>query len=110
MTAHIRVSVDRESAADRATRKSANDIQARHGLGLLAHMRDLGFDLPLTIESDTSSAPAFLQADEAWVSEDMFRRVACGSKTWSKRTVTLHKHLKTMILIEVEANKFHKQS
>ena len=71
MTAHIRVSVDRDSVADRATRKSANDIQARHGLGLLAHMRDRGFDLPLTIESDTSSAPAFLQADEAWVSEDM---------------------------------------
>ena len=55
MTAHIRVSVDRDSAADRATRKSANDIQARRGLGLKGHMRDLGFDLPLTIESECTS-------------------------------------------------------
>ena len=59
MTAHIRVSVEMDSAADRATRMSADDIQARRGLGLEAHMRDLGFDLLLIIESDSSSEQVF---------------------------------------------------
>ena len=92
MPAHIRVSVDSDFAADRATRKSTSGMFQRlvrhpikttsnlqtsvglnvsecefhdlvhgaaHRLGLQAYARDLGTNLHLIIESDSSSAKAF---------------------------------------------------
>ena len=34
-------------------------MERAHGLGLQAHMRDLGINLPLIIESDSSMTKAF---------------------------------------------------
>ena len=103
-----------------------------HGLGLQAHVRDLGIDHLLIIESDSSSSKVFasgrdlgkprhVQTRYLWI-QDMVAAKSCDIKkvptadnisdilTEAIDRKTFDKHLKTMVLVEVRASKLHKQS
>ena len=68
---------------------------AAHGLGPQAYMRDLGIDLLLIIESDSSSAKAFAS------------RRRLGKQRRAPKT--RDEYLKKKGFVEVEASKSHKR-
>ena len=165
MPESIRVSVDSDFAADRATRKSTTGMVQRlgrhpvkttsnlqtsvglnvsecefyalvhgaaHGLGLQAYLHDLGINLPLVIESDSTSAKSFasrrglgnqrhVQTRYLWIQDRVaannfvIKKVATAKNVSDILTKvmdrsTLNKHMETLGYVDVQLSRLHKRA
>ena len=103
---------------------------AAHGLGLQAYLRDIGIDLPLIVDSDSSSARSFasrrglgkqrhVQTRYLWIQDRVAAKSFEIQKVCTHRNVSdiltksvtrslLDKHMEQMGFVDVQQSELHK--